>query len=738
MTKTNETHGIAVEALAVFFFALGLFTLVSLAFFSSIVDVDTRGAMGNAGFFVSQSLGSSFGVLSFVFPLLMFYASYVIFTKQAAGRIYWKLFSAVLFLLSSTTLLGLAYAENPVFGYAPAGGWLGFLISRELAENVSGTVGTCIISVVALFLSLLIMTETKLGRVAQIVRDASRWAVRSAAALAAATRRAVPKPRPARKEKPANRASAPPAKPPAATVEKEPEPEPAGEDSAEPQIVFTPPSPEKKAETPEEPKSVWLDFSLPSFDLLDRKIETAVEIDKEAMYGKAALIEEKLADFGVKGGVVEIRPGPVITMFEYKPAAGIKINKIASLESDLAMGLKAISIRIIAPIPGKDVVGIEVPNESREMVTLRELFESDAFSEQKSMLTLGLGKDISGRSRYMNLQTAPHLMIAGTTGSGKSVLLNAAITSLLYRATPHELKFIMIDPKMLELSVYEDIPHLLHPVVTEPRKAVAALRWLVEEMDSRYAMLSEEGVRDIDSYNRSLESLETEEKRQRWLPYVVVVIDELADLMMISPSDVRDAIIRLAQKARAAGIHIIVATQRPSADVVAGLVKANFPSRISFRVSSKVDSRIILDTGGAESLLGKGDMLVLGSGGSGLLRLQGAFISDDERKRVTDFLRDQGNPVYIREITQNEDDSGGGGVEEDEKDELYETALGIIAETGQASISMIQRRLKIGYNRAARIVEIMEKEGLVGPQGAAGKPREVYVDMINSGGEDTA
>lgn len=738
MTKTNETHGIAVEALAVFFFALGLFTLVSLAFFSSIVDVDTRGAMGNAGFFVSQSLGSSFGVLSFVFPLLMFYASYVIFTKQAAGRIYWKLFSAVLFLLSSTTLLGLAYAENPVFGYAPAGGWLGFLISRELAENVSGTVGTCIISVVALFLSLLIMTETKLGRVAQIVRDASRWAVRSAAALAAATRRAVPKPRPARKEKPANRTPAPPAKPPEATVEKEPEPEPAGEDSAEPQIVFTPPSPEKKAETPEEPKSVWLDFSLPSFDLLDRKIETAVEIDKEAMYGKAALIEEKLADFGVKGGVVEIRPGPVITMFEYKPAAGIKINKIASLESDLAMGLKAISIRIIAPIPGKDVVGIEVPNESREMVTLRELFESDAFSEHKSMLTLGLGKDISGRSRYMNLQTAPHLMIAGTTGSGKSVLLNAAITSLLYRATPHELKFIMIDPKMLELSVYEDIPHLLHPVVTEPRKAVAALRWLVEEMDSRYAMLSEEGVRDIDSYNRSLESLETEEKRQRWLPYVVVVIDELADLMMISPSDVRDAIIRLAQKARAAGIHIIVATQRPSADVVAGLVKANFPSRISFRVSSKVDSRIILDTGGAESLLGKGDMLVLGSGGSGLLRLQGAFISDDERKRVTDFLRDQGNPVYIREITQNEDDSGGGGVEEDEKDELYETALGIIAETGQASISMIQRRLKIGYNRAARIVEIMEKEGLVGPQGAAGKPREVYVDMINSGGEDTA
>lgn len=739
MTKTtnsSEHHGVAVEALAVFFFALGLFTLVSLAFFSSMVDIDTRGTMGNAGFFVSQSLGSSFGVLSFVFPLLMFYASYVIFRNQNAGRIYWKLFSAVLFLVSSTTLLGLAYGEGSAFGYAPAGGWLGFVISRELAENVSGTVGTFIISAVMMFLSLLIMTETKLGRMAQMVRLALGRAANGAGTLAAALRRAVPKPRPPRKPKTAKRPPAAGAQPPPAPAEKEPEPEEKA--SAEPQIVFTPPSPEKKAEVPEEPKSDWLDFSLPSFDLLDPKMETAVEIDKDAMYGKAALIEEKLADFGVKGNVVEIRPGPVITMFEYKPAAGIKINKIASLESDLAMGLKAISIRIIAPIPGKDVVGIEVPNESRETVTLRELFESDAFSGQKSMLTLGLGKDISGRSRYMNLQTAPHLMIAGTTGSGKSVLLNAAITSLLYRATPHELKFIMIDPKMLELSVYEDIPHLLHPVVTEPRKAVAALRWLVEEMDSRYAMLSEEGVRDIDSYNRSLESLETEERRQRWLPYVVVVIDELADLMMISPSDVRDAIIRLAQKARAAGIHIIVATQRPSADVVAGLVKANFPSRISFRVSSKVDSRIILDMGGAESLLGKGDMLVLGSGGSGLLRLQGAFISDDERKRVTDFLRDQGNPVYIREITQNEDDAGEGGVDEEEKDELYETALGIIAETGQASISMIQRRLKIGYNRAARIVEIMEKEGVVGPQGAAGKPREVYVDMINSGGEDTA
>ena len=497
--------------------------------------------------------------------------------------------------------------------------------------------------------------------------------------------------------------------------------------------MFTPPAPDKKAEPePSASESRWLDFSLPPVDLLDPKIDTSVEIDKEAMYQKATLIEEKLADFGVTGKVMEIRPGPVITMFEYKPAPGIKINRISSLEGDLAMGLKALSIRIIAPIPGKDVVGIEVPNESREIVVLRELFESSSFTAQKSMLTIALGKDISGKPRYMDLQTAPHLMIAGTTGSGKSVLLNAAITSLLYRATPYELKLIMIDPKMLELSIYEDIPHLLHPVVTESKKAVAALRWLVEEMDSRYSMLSEEGVRDIDSYNKKLEKLEIEEKQLRWLPYIVVIIDELADLMMVSPADVKDSIIRLAQKARAAGIHIIVSTQRPSADVVAGLIKANFPARISFLVSSKVDSRIILDTGGAETLLGKGDMLFLTSGGSNLLRLQGALISDDERKRVTDFLRSQANPVYIEEITKDDSDDESSGVSEDEKDELYETALGIIAETGQVSISMIQRRLKIGYNRAARIVEVMEKEGLVGPQGAAGKPREVYVDMIKA------
>ncbi|MGH7885201.1 MAG: DNA translocase FtsK, partial [Thermodesulfobacteriota bacterium] len=371
---------------------------------------------------------------------------------------------------------------------------------------------------------------------------------------------------------------------------------------------------------------------------------------------------------------------------------------------------------------------IEVPNAKRETVVLRELLEDSEFNRRESILTLALGKDISGKPFYMNLRTGPHLMIAGTTGSGKSVLLNAVLTSLLYKASPNELKFIMIDPKMLELSIYEDIPHLLHPVVTEPKKAAAALRWAVDEMESRYKLLSEYGVRDIESHNKSLEKLSQQEKWERWLPYIVIVLDELADLMMVAPNEIKESITRLSQKARAAGIHIIVATQRPSVDVVAGLLKANFPARISFLVSSKVDSRIILDTGGAECLLGKGDMLFLQPGTSSLVRLQGALISDKERELITDYLREQGKPEYIEEITfiqDSEDDAAFN----DEKDELYETALRIIAETKQASISMLQRRLKIGYNRSARIVEIMEKEGLIGPQESAGKPREVYIDL---------
>ena len=447
------------------------------------------------------------------------------------------------------------------------------------------------------------------------------------------------------------------------------------------------------------------------------------------MYKNAKLIEEKLSDFGVSGKVTEIRPGPVITMFEYKPAPGIKINKISALSSDLAMGLSALSIRIIAPIPGRNVIGIEVPNTQRETVVLRELLESSEFINSGSILTLALGKDISGIPFYMDLRRAPHLMIAGTTGSGKSVFLHTVLASMLFKSTPYQLKFIMIDPKMLELSIYEDIPHLLHPVVTNPKQAAAALKWTVKEMELRYKLMSEVGARDIESYNSYLSKSGSGEFGQNALSYIVIVIDELADLMMIAPTEIRESITRLSQMARAAGIHLIVATQRPSVDIVAGLIKANFPARISFLVSSRVDSRIILDAMGAEQLLGKGDMLLLQPGTSKLLRIQGALISDEERESITQFLKSQAKPEYNQEITKIEEAEAQTPEMEDEKDELYLEALRIIAETRQASISMLQRKLKIGYNRAARIVEIMEKEGVIGPQESAGKPRDVFIDI---------
>ena len=461
-------------------------------------------------------------------------------------------------------------------------------------------------------------------------------------------------------------------------------------------------------------------FILPPLSLLDEPKDQPISYDKEKALDKARKIEEKLSNFGISGQITEIKPGPVITMYEYRPEAGTKINKISSLSNDLAMSLKATRIRIIAPIPGKDVIGIEVPNEIREIVYLKELLSKEQFIKNHSPINLSLGKDISGVPLFTDLKTAPHLMIAGTTGSGKSVFLHSIITSMLYKATPKELKFIMIDPKMLELSGYEEIPHLLHPVVTNPKKASTALKWAVKEMETRYKLLSDVGVRDIDSYNKKIDSADT-------LPFIVIIIDELADLMFVAPNEIKESITRLSQMARAAGIHLIVASQRPSADVVAGLIKANFPARISFSVSSKVDSRIILDASGAEELLGKGDMLLL-QPPNNLIRIQGAIISDKERENISSYLKNQAPPDYNSDITKGyQEDEETQGTINYEKDALYEEALDIVKQTKLASISMVQRRLKIGYNRAANIIEMMEREGIVGEQESAGKPRKVFL-----------
>ena len=473
-------------------------------------------------------------------------------------------------------------------------------------------------------------------------------------------------------------------------------------------------------------ESRYSKFVLPPLDLLDEPRTQPLSHDKEKTLEKARTIEDKLLNFGIDGKIIEVKPGPVITLYEYKPAPGTKIHQISSLSNDLAMALKATRVRIIAPIPGKDVVGIEVPNEIRETVYLKELISKNEFQKNPSPICFSLGKDISGTPFYIDLRKAPHLMVGGTTGSGKSVFLHSIITSMLYKASPQDLRFILIDPKMLELSSYEDIPHLLHPVVTNPKKAAAALKWAVKEMDTRNKLLSDIGVRNIDSYNKKIQGDKDFDSVSDLLPFIVIIIDELADLMFVAPNEIKESITRLSQMARAAGIHLIVASQRPSADIIAGLIKANFPARISFAVSSKTDSRIILDSSGAEELLGKGDMLLLEPPRS-LIRIQGAMVSDKERKNISNFLKNQGTPDYNTEITKIDEEKSKQDNFSYEKDELYEQALDIVKQTKQASISMVQRRLKIGYNRAANIIEMMEREGIVGEQESAGKPRKVYL-----------
>lgn len=497
-----------------------------------------------------------------------------------------------------------------------------------------------------------------------------------------------------------------------------------------PQVPILQPSPVKHVTPPQLPR-------LPSLDLLDAPLDAEEGQSDEELMAQARFLEQKLREFGVEGEVVQVSPGPIITMYEFAPAAGVKVNKIANLQDDLALVMRALSVRIVAPIPGKAVVGIEVPNVQRETIALRSLLDTEAFQSSSSKLSIVLGKDILGQPVITDLALIPHLLVAGSTGSGKSVGLNSVICSLLFRVTPAEVKLIMIDPKMLEFSIYDGIPHLLVPVVTDAKKAAVVLRRVVAEMERRYQLLAAKSVRSIAQYNQKIRDeqassngadgvgAENQPTPAEPLPYLVVVVDELSDLMMVSSREVEDSLMRIAQMARAAGIHLIVATQRPSVDVLTGVIKANFPARLSFQVTSKTDSRTILDANGAETLLGRGDMLFLAPGTSKPQRVHGAYVSEQEITRLVEAWKAVEQPNYNTSFLEATNERTG-DEDGEEYDEKYDEAVALVARTGQASISMLQRRLRVGYNRAARMIEVMEKEGVVGPSDGV-KPREVLV-----------
>ncbi|MGC9045685.1 MAG: DNA translocase FtsK 4TM domain-containing protein [Thermodesulfovibrio sp.] len=457
-------------------------------------------------------------------------------------------------------------------------------------------------------------------------------------------------------------------------------------------------------------------FLIPPLSLL--KVEKTDEsISKDEIIASARSIEARFAEFDIHGSIKEVHPGPVVTMYEFEPASGIKLSRIITLSDELALSLKAQSIRIY-PIPGRSAIGIEVPNKKRHIVRLGEIIASEKFQNSLSYLTLALGKDIYGNPVITDLAKMPHLLVAGATGSGKSVCLNTMILSLLYKATPHDVRLLLIDPKLLELSVYENIPHLMSPVITDPKEASEALKKVIVEMERRYKLFASRGFRNIESFNQSVQE---DEK----VPYLVVFIDEFADLMFTAPTEVEQAVTRIAQMARASGIHLVVATQRPSVDVITGIIKANFPARIAFQVTSRVDSRTILDTQGAEKLLGRGDMLFMVSGVK-IIRVHGAYVSEEEVKAVTEYLRSQGNPDYslFESIQIPQDKKENGKTEETNRDELYQEVIEYARQAGEISISLIQRKFKIGYNRAARIMDLLEEDGLVGPPQGAGKPRK--------------
>jgi S-DNA-T family DNA segregation ATPase FtsK/SpoIIIE len=751
------------EVVGVALFALSLIWLIALAsydpndtawFFAAGSNDVPANFIGRVGAFLAELSFQVAGFASYLLPGLVALAGWqyfwcrpvdALYTKATGVALIFACVSAMLSLLVGTATHGARSFE--------AGGFVGALLAAWFTAYLNRT-GSIIVIVTLFALALVLSTQVSLGRMFALglesaARGAEVWKGRARAWLDERRRQKLRREvlaKHGRPDAPATEAAPraivqPPAPPPRA---KAAAPPPAAEPkAAEPRtppvvgkprervIPVAPPLPLADAEplgrAPAERRQGA--YTLPPPSLLD-PAKAERKVDERELMESARHLEEKCREFSVEGAVVQIHPGPVVTTFEFKPDAGVKYSKVTGLSDDLCLAMQAESV-LIDRIPGKSTVGIQIPNPNREAISLRELLESDAYQRSTSKLTIALGKTIHGEPFMADLATMPHLLIAGSTGTGKSVGLNAMLTSILYRATADDVRLIMIDPKRLELGMYEEIPHLLTPVVVDPKKAANALRWAVREMEDRYKHLATFGVRNIEQYNRNVRHMiehkeaEDGEELPRLLPAIVVVVDELADLMMVAGNEVEESICRLAQMARAVGIHLILATQRPSVDVITGLIKANLPSRISFRVSSKIDSRTILDGNGAEQLLGKGDMLFMPPASSRVVRLHGPYISEQESARLASFLRKQGRPNFNEAITADDKTEKAGL--EFEKDDLYDDAARMVVQSGQVSISSLQRKLRIGFSRAARLVDMMEADGLVSAASGS-KPREVLVD----------
>ncbi|NOY87285.1 MAG: DNA translocase FtsK [Deltaproteobacteria bacterium] len=705
------------EIVGVLFTALSLFFLLSLVSYSPLdVSLNSTGTVkgvsnlgGVVGAHLADVIIQALGWAGFLIPALLLFLGVTRFISKHWGGWFLRAAGGSGFLLAVCILLQIRMGTAPVMGgvHRDAGGIVGLLLSDVLIRffNVPGTL---ILSIALLVASILVMTNMSLGTTGRIFLGCFRWIGRFFVKWKERVRR----------RKAVTRAQDVEAK------------------KASPQVVVRKMEKTNRAlsepvqeefETMPRPRGK---FSLPPLRLLNPPDPRYEGISEEDQKGRAKILEKKLRDFGVEGRVATINPGPVITVFEYEPAPGVKLNQILNLTGDLSLAMGGVSIRVVPLIPGKTVIGIEIPNQSPELVTLREILSSSEFTRAKGALRLALGKDTAGNPYVTDLDSMPHLLVAGATGTGKSVAINSMILSLVGNLAPHEVRLLLIDPKMLELSPYEGIPHLLAPVVMEPRKAASALRWAVVEMERRYQLLAAHGVRDIVGYNRKMAKLkEPPEGDDPHLPHIVVIIDELADLMMTTSREVEECIARLGQMARAAGIHLIIATQRPSVDIVSGNIKNNITGRISFKVFDKANSRVILDSNGAEQLLGRGDMLFVKTGITGMFRIHGCLVTDEEVNRIVRYLREQSKPDYRDDLFDYEPTSSR-GVDDDEEDEKFGDVLDFVYRKGYASASMIQRNFKVGYNRAARMIERMEAEGIIGPPDGA-KPRPILrrVDM---------